>query len=88
MQVGVSAEQLAKLRTGKYSELVRSGAITEDTCTVCQEQYGPDDVVTQLPCGHWFRQGCIAEWLKGSKMCPVCMAEVAENKTEPAGSTP
>jgi Ring finger domain len=74
----VSVAQLAKLHSGTFSHLCEHCGCREETCTVCQERFEEDDSVLQLPCKHHFHQDCITPWLRDSKLCPVCMAEVVD----------
>jgi E3 ubiquitin-protein ligase RNF115/126 len=84
VQVGVSHDIVNKLHTITHEKGKQQGECVEDTCTVCREVYAGQDTVMQLPCKHWFHQECISTWLHGSKMCPICMAEVVavEGKQE------
>ncbi|KAI8802443.1 hypothetical protein BJ742DRAFT_833088 [Cladochytrium replicatum] len=41
-------------------------------CTVCQEDFVPEEEVTRLPCEHYFHPPCIEQWLKINGSCPVC----------------
>ena len=77
--MGVSSDKLATLPRATYRQARQRGMCVEDKCTVCQEQYEPSDVLLQLPCKHWFHSDCIAQWLRASKMCPVCMGEVEDD---------
>ena len=33
-------------------------------CTVCLEDYNVGDIVTTLPCGHYYHDTCITRWLQ------------------------
>jgi Ring finger domain len=85
VQCGTSAARIAALRSGTHAQLTLQCDCTEGKCTVCQDQFEGDDVLLQLPCRHHFHLDCIVPWLKDSKMCPVCMTEVAEAPAD-AGS--
>ena len=39
-------------------------------------EYEDDDELRILPCGHCEHAECLEQWLKVSKCCPVCQAEV------------
>lgn len=45
-------------------------------CVVCQDALQPETDVAELLCGHLFCRGCIDQWLRVSKRCPVCSAEM------------
>ena len=35
----------------------------QQTCVCCLEDYKSEDLVTLLPCGHFFHESCHADWL-------------------------
>ena len=37
-------------------------------CSICLESGS----TTSTPCGHYYHNGCIAEWLKKNRTCPCC----------------
>uniref|UniRef100_A0A8D0AF85 Ring finger protein 103 n=1 Tax=Sander lucioperca TaxID=283035 RepID=A0A8D0AF85_SANLU len=42
-------------------------------CVVCLENFGSEELLMGLPCGHAFHQQCIVVWLAaGRHCCPVC----------------
>ncbi|XP_032366518.1 E3 ubiquitin-protein ligase RNF103 [Etheostoma spectabile] len=42
-------------------------------CVVCLENFGREELLMGLPCGHAFHQHCIVVWLAaGRHCCPVC----------------
>mmetsp|Transcript_130625 Transcript_130625/g.325958 ORF Transcript_130625/g.325958 Transcript_130625/m.325958 type:complete len:348 (+) Transcript_130625:114-1157(+) len=45
----------------------------ERECTICLETFQPDDMATELPCGHTFHTSCICEWLSDARhsKCPL-----------------
>nr|CAB3490913.1 unnamed protein product [Digitaria exilis] len=48
-------------------------AMAATTCAICLEdsEVGDDDM-SVMPCSHRFHDGCIAEWLARSRLCPCC----------------
>jgi E3 ubiquitin-protein ligase BIG BROTHER and related proteins len=78
VQVAVSATGLEQLDTMHHAEAKEHHRCGEAACSVCQQDYAPDDNVVRLPCKHWFHKTCVFQWLQSSKMCPVCMREVEE----------
>lgn len=44
----------------------------EIICSICMENYKVHDNILTLPCIHSYHENCIKEWLKQSKLCPVC----------------
>lgn len=47
----------------------------EQTCAVCLVGYQQGELLTQLPCNHFFHVGCIAEWMQRATRCPLCRAD-------------
>lgn len=65
----------------KYSE-IKSGN-KGDTCTVCLEEFVPDNEVRQiLVCRHIFHENCIREWTFSQKNCPNCKLEFSKENFE------
>lgn len=48
------------------------------TCIICMDEYEVGSDLSMLPCFHKFHKECIAEWLSGSKTCPICNGDVPE----------
>jgi len=48
--------------------------INEDqtTCSVCLVDFGSNEIVARLPCGHSYHDICIGDWLKCNASCPMC----------------
>eukprot|EP00437_Effrenium_voratum_P034292 CAMPEP_0181462714 /NCGR_PEP_ID=MMETSP1110-20121109/34538_1 /TAXON_ID=174948 /ORGANISM="Symbiodinium sp., Strain CCMP421" /LENGTH=128 /DNA_ID=CAMNT_0023587383 /DNA_START=214 /DNA_END=600 /DNA_ORIENTATION=- len=47
----------------------------QQTCVCCLEDYKSEDLVTLLPCGHFFHESCHADWLnlkRSANACPIC----------------
>ncbi|KAL6642227.1 hypothetical protein ACP70R_020408 [Stipagrostis hirtigluma subsp. patula] len=52
-------------------------------CAVCLEGYEAGDALRTMPCAHGFHEGCIFEWLRVSRLCPLCrFAMPANTETE------
>ena len=56
-------------------------------CIICFCEYGPDDDVSPLPCGHYFHAECIENWVKDNPTCPMCRAEITPEKLEEFAQT-
>lgn len=58
---------------------------TNESCSICLEQYQSGDSLRILPCKHQFHVDCVDRWLYSSidysrpSACPVCNAVVVEN---------
>ena len=47
----------------------------QHTCVCCLEDFKAEDLVTLLPCGHFFHESCHADWLnlkRSANACPIC----------------
>ncbi|XP_070599048.1 E3 ubiquitin-protein ligase Praja-2 isoform X2 [Erythrolamprus reginae] len=44
----------------------------EQCCAICCSEYIKEEIVTELPCRHFFHVTCITLWLQKSGTCPVC----------------
>eukprot|EP00401_Gymnodinium_catenatum_P045740 CAMPEP_0117515382 /NCGR_PEP_ID=MMETSP0784-20121206/30551_1 /TAXON_ID=39447 /ORGANISM="" /LENGTH=221 /DNA_ID=CAMNT_0005311197 /DNA_START=74 /DNA_END=742 /DNA_ORIENTATION=+ len=53
-----------------------------DICTICYQDFEADETVTQLPCGHAFHPGCLAQWSAYSLpvVCPYCKREATSRE--------
>lgn len=47
-----------------------------DVCGICIIVKKADEVVTVLPCKHWFDKDCITMWLQRNRTCPACRAPI------------
>ncbi|CAJ1952009.1 unnamed protein product [Sphenostylis stenocarpa] len=48
----------------------------DKNCSVCQEEYEPNDELGRLKCDHSYHFQCIKQWLVHKNFCPVCKQEV------------
>ncbi|KAL0478160.1 E3 ubiquitin-protein ligase [Acrasis kona] len=82
--VGVSEDFLNVLPTFSYKKKdqnqVQEGdlsvELTFENCTICLSEYEEEEVLRTLPCFHIFHRECIDDWLKQSRVCPVCKHQV------------
>uniref|UniRef100_A0A0D3FA18 RING-type domain-containing protein n=1 Tax=Oryza barthii TaxID=65489 RepID=A0A0D3FA18_9ORYZ len=71
---GLSAEQVGELPC----HVVKEGA---GECAVCLEAFRAGDRRRVLPrCEHGFHAQCVDSWLRVSRLCPICRAEVAASR--------
>lgn len=52
-------------------------------CSVCQQNYLPNDHVKMLGCQHVFHASCADRWLQGELYCPSCRAQVLFPTAQP-----
>jgi cbb3-type cytochrome oxidase subunit 3 len=70
---GLSAAELEPLPCHDFS----SNGVDTAECAVCLEAYEAGDRCRRLPrCEHSFHAKCVDPWLKKSRFCPVCRADV------------
>ncbi|GJN13828.1 hypothetical protein PR202_gb00575 [Eleusine coracana subsp. coracana] len=67
--VAAAGEAIAALpkSTAGGEESQRAGE-----CAVCLEGYAKGQVLRRMPCEHEFHESCIFEWLRVSRVCPLC----------------
>ncbi|KAG2661264.1 E3 ubiquitin-protein ligase ATL23-like [Panicum virgatum] len=71
---GLSAEQVGELPCHECKEGPGAGA---GECAVCLEAFRAGDRRRVLPgCEHGFHAECVDSWLRKSRRCPICRAEV------------
>ncbi|NXI38358.1 PJA2 ligase, partial [Galbula dea] len=44
----------------------------EQCCIICCSEYERGEIITELPCHHFFHRRCVTLWLQESGTCPVC----------------
>ncbi|KAM3239614.1 hypothetical protein ACQJBY_053357 [Aegilops geniculata] len=58
------------------------GGAQAQTCSVCLEDLGDDEMVRQLTtCKHLFHVGCIDMWLHSHTTCPLCRCDLSPQRT-------
>ncbi|PIA31297.1 hypothetical protein AQUCO_05100081v1 [Aquilegia coerulea] len=50
-----------------------------ETCIVCQVEYGHQEKVGTLDCGHEYHADCIRRWLLVKNVCPICKVPAIED---------
>lgn len=66
-----SEAAIRSLPTRPITEADGSDAGLAD-CSICMETAPLGQIVTALPCSHWFHEECIRLWLGAHDTCPVC----------------
>jgi len=54
---------------------VRFEDTREQTCAICLETYNFGDLLTALPCAHFFHVDCVTRWFTRSTQCPLCRSQ-------------
>ena len=57
----------------------RAGDIDDEDsekCTVCLTEFEIGEDVRRLPCMHLFHTGCVDQWLRTNKRCPICRVDI------------
>ncbi|KAJ8505907.1 hypothetical protein OPV22_006793 [Ensete ventricosum] len=62
-----SIESLKTLTVG-----VTDGVPAGGECSVCLETMGRGEEVCRMPCSHVFHACCLRQWLRLSRLCPLC----------------
>ncbi|KAI8075207.1 hypothetical protein BC940DRAFT_287729 [Gongronella butleri] len=58
-------------------DMKKATLASDETCIICKDVLQTsDDVVTRMPCGHYFDQGCLVPWLELHNTCPMCRHQV------------
>jgi hypothetical protein len=50
----------------------------KSTCPICLSNYREGEEIRIIPCIHFYHKSCIDEWLRVSKVCPVCKVPIEE----------
>eukprot|EP00419_Tripos_fusus_P009028 CAMPEP_0172662612 /NCGR_PEP_ID=MMETSP1074-20121228/5454_1 /TAXON_ID=2916 /ORGANISM="Ceratium fusus, Strain PA161109" /LENGTH=299 /DNA_ID=CAMNT_0013478539 /DNA_START=49 /DNA_END=948 /DNA_ORIENTATION=+ len=78
---GVPSDIIKRLETctydGKFFEDVES-KLYPSVCAICLSEWEPMAAIKVMPCQHVFHEECIEQWLKLSKTCAVCRADIVE----------
>jgi len=74
---GLDEKSIRALPVTEYCS-VKEGVLDEEQCTVCRCEFERLHTVKVLPCGHVFHPGCIDQWLRISKKCPICNREAKQ----------
>jgi hypothetical protein len=45
------------------------------TCSICLENYKPNEPLIQLQCNHIYHPDCINDWLRRQSSCPLCRCD-------------
>ncbi|XP_025975857.1 E3 ubiquitin-protein ligase Praja-2 isoform X3 [Dromaius novaehollandiae] len=59
----------------------------DQCCAICCSEYVKDEIITELPCHHFFHKPCVTLWLQKSGTCPVCRHVLAPMLPEATAAT-
>lgn len=69
------------------------GTEPAEACSICQDEYQPQETLVVLNCKHAYHEECCLTWLKNNGVCPICRSPVtmpedkANAPSRPAQST-
>ncbi|EKX51256.1 hypothetical protein GUITHDRAFT_92764 [Guillardia theta CCMP2712] len=72
-KLGLKAHQLERL-SNIAKRLRDLEGRKEGDCCICLEKVEANLEGWQLPCRHFFHEGCIRPWLRTNTCCPFCRA--------------
>jgi hypothetical protein len=50
--------------------------MTPEDCSICLNSITPEEMLYDIPCGHFFHQSCLSKWLDRQPSCPLCRANI------------
>mmetsp|Transcript_17465 Transcript_17465/g.54652 ORF Transcript_17465/g.54652 Transcript_17465/m.54652 type:complete len:394 (+) Transcript_17465:58-1239(+) len=53
----------------------------EQQCSICLEAFATGELLTQLPCSHFFHVECVSRWFRQSTQCPLCRGQCGAEGT-------
>jgi RING-finger-containing ubiquitin ligase len=77
--------EISKLPVVDFCHQMSQGKDENDSCVkclVCQFEYQEKERVRILPCGHYFHQGCVDQWLLAKDFCPYCRQSIVKESDE------
>jgi hypothetical protein len=73
---------MSSLRNSQQTPFLSTASSTlnsqgAECCAMCLEEFGKDEQLQRLECGHHFHKACLGSWLgSGSQNCPLCRRAV------------
>ena len=69
-----------KLPESKLKDIIINKLNEENKkCLICFDDYVNNDIVTYLPCLHFFHNNCVVKWIKEMPLCPICKLNIKNN---------
>mgnify|MGYP002790037059 CR=1 FL=1 len=62
----------------KLNNIKQGDEFLNETCAICLENYQVNEVLRELPCGHYFHQKDIDVWLIKNRNCPMCKIDILQ----------
>lgn len=66
-----SQQGLSQIKQIKYKS-----DMEYNSCPICTDEFEEGEIISVLPCGHYFNPESINLWLKESNKCPMCRFEL------------
>jgi hypothetical protein len=80
---GLNSQELSQLKIVKFGPHLRPD--DNETCGICIDEFVNDEILTELPCKHYYHKTCVDKWLTINKTCPLCRSPV-DPSVVPIGS--
>ena len=71
---------LRTLRESSTVNIYRDLETTQETCSICRDNFSELSVVRKLSCGHIFHIECIDTWFETNIRCPLCRVDLRDNE--------
>ena len=80
VKLTVAQEELDKIPIVEFKSLKKDIIDKNSSCTICLDDFEPDNKVRIVKCEHVFHRECIDKWLlENNFTCPTCREEVADH---------
>ncbi|CAE8612351.1 unnamed protein product [Polarella glacialis] len=66
---GLSEEKIRDLPKVRYTG-------KDHNCSICLDSFQEGDLLTALPCEHFFHSECVTHWMQRATRCPLCRTSV------------
>lgn len=73
VQNGLPEADLEKIKCIRYTEEL---GLNDNCCAICLDDYEEGNIISELPCKHYFHKDCSDKWLVINKSCSVCRRDV------------